>query len=229
MITALRTAASGLVAQSAKQDIIANNIANAQTAGYKRVRTTATSFSQALQQALPSSKTDPALPYPRSRASATLVGVDAAIDTSEGPIMETGNDLDLAISGPGCFEAVSPTGQKLTRAGNLRLGAEGVLLTTDGASVQGRSGTIHLPKGRIEINSEGVISVDGAEVDKIKIVGEEAGVTRVIQSHLEGANVNIISEMVSMIANMRAFEANQKVITSVDQTLDTLISQAGRV
>ena len=110
MIRALYTASSGLVAQSMKQDIIANNIANAQTAGFKRERMVSTSFAQALEQqtGAPNGSTSGAL-YPNSAAQSVTVGADAALDTSEGPIEVTGNPWPTsAIHGPGPFEV---TGQ----------------------------------------------------------------------------------------------------------------------
>jgi flagellar basal-body rod protein FlgF len=229
MITALRTAASGLLAESAKQDIIANNIANAQTAGFKRVRTATTSFAEALQQALPISSVDLMPPYPSSPTSATTASAEEAVDSSQGVIQSTGNDLDFAIDGPGWFEISSRTGTQQTRAGNFRLGPDGELMTADGAFVQGQSGTIRVPNGRMEVSDDGVILVNGAEVDKIKIVGEQPDTTRVLQGHLENANVSVITEMVAMITNMRSFEANQKTIWAVDHTLDKLINEAGKV
>ena len=229
MITALRTAASGLIAESAKQDVIANNIANAQTAGFKRARTATTSFAQSLEQALPLSKLEVMPPYPSCGVSGTTVDTEEAIDSSGGPIQSTGNDFDFAIDGPGSFETSSAAGVQHTRAGNFRLGPNGELMTADGAGVQGQSGTIRLPAGKLEVNDDGAILVDGAEIDKIKIVGEQRGATRVLQGNLEGANVSVITEMVAMMANMRAFEANQKTIWAVDHTLDKLINEAGKV
>lgn len=229
MITALRTAASGLLAESAKQDVIANNIANAQTVGFKRARTATISFAQALQQALPISRLDLMPPYPSSPASGTTVDAEEAVDSSQGLIQSTGHDLDFAIDGPGCFETSSAAGVQQTRAGNFRVGPDGELMTADGAFVQGQSGPIRLPKGKLEANADGVILVDGVEIDKIKIAGEQPGATRVLQGHLEDANVSVITEMVAMIANMRAYEANQKTIWAVDHTLDKLINEAGKV
>lgn len=229
MISALRTAASGLLAESAKQDAIANNIANAQTAGFKRTRTASASFAEALQQALPLSTPEIMPPYPVSPTGATIVGAEDAVDTSQGVLHSTGNDLDVAIQGPGYFEISSRGSLLQTRAGNFRLGPDGELMTQDGSLVQGESGPITLPKGKVDIQPDGTILVGGSEIDKIKIVGGQPDHTRLEQGCIESSNVSIVTEMVAMIGNMRAFEANQKAIWAVDHTLDKLINEAGKV
>jgi len=229
MIRALYTAASGMVAQTAKQDIIANNIANAQTTGFKRLRMVTTSFAQELQSEMTPPKFGAAVDYADSPVQPVLVGTDEALDLSEGPIHTTDRNLDFAIQGPGAFEVVSSSGSRQTRAGNFQLGPNGELQATDGGQVQGKSGTIHIPKGDWQVTKDGTIVSNGAEVDKIKILGEKAGVTTVSQGCLESANVSMVSEMVEMITNMRLYEANQKVIVAVDQTLDKLVNEAGKV
>jgi flagellar basal-body rod protein FlgF len=229
MIRALYTASSGLVAESTKQDIIANNIANTQSPGFKRLRSTTVSFAEALgtQSGILSRGGD--THYPSMSSSSTRVDVVERLDDSAGPIEVTGNDFDLAIEGPGGFEVASSSGTRYTRAGNFHVGPGGELVTADGAKVQGRSGEIRVPKGKFEVKEDGAIVVDGSQVDQINISGMKDGETRVKQGRLEGANVNAVTEMVEMIANMRSFEANQKVVQSVDQTLDKLINEAGKI
>lgn len=229
MIRAFYTAASGMVAQSIKQDITANNIANAQTPGFKRDRLVTASFSEALRNEFITRKHSEGLNYPDSPVTPSLVQAQAAQDSSPGVVKATGGEFDFAIDGEGAFEVMTPSGTQLTRAGNFRLGADGKLLTADGGEVQGRSGAIRLPKGEFGVAEDGRIIANGAEIDRIKVVGDSTGSARVVQGSLEMANVNIVSEMVHMIANMRAFEANQKVIASIDQGLEKLINEAGKI
>ena len=93
----------------------------------------------------------------------------------------------------------------------------------------GENGPIQLPDGEWQVGSDGTITdSSGSTIAKIKIVGGQPNTT-IKQGCLEEANVNIVSEMVDMIANMRSFEANQKVVQSVDGTLDKLISEVGKV
>ncbi|MCX8052621.1 MAG: flagellar hook-basal body protein, partial [Armatimonadetes bacterium] len=229
MIRAFYAAASGMVAQSSKQDIIANNIANAQTAGFKRQRVAATSFAETLERSFVSLKDASRPPYPDSPVNPVMVTVQDAVDTSPGAVRVTGNDLDLAIEGPGAFEVVLSGTTRQTRNGAFRIDSSGELCTLDGAKVQGKSGNIKLPQGKIAVAQDGTITANGVEVDKIKIVGENPDETKITQGALEESNVNVIREMTDMIVNMRSFEANQRVIGNVDRTLEKLINEAGKV
>lgn len=229
MIRALYTAASGLVAQSVKQDVIANNIANAQTAGFKRQRVVSESFSQALENQNKMLNTKDRPNYPDSMVQSMSVSASGDLDPSEGPIRQTGNKLDFAISGPGEFEISTPNGILQTRNGTFRVNASGELCAADGGKVLGQSGPIRIPQGEWSITSDGSVISNGSVVDQIKIVGAQPGKTELLQGSLEEANVNAVREMVDMITNMRSYEANQKVVQSIDRTLDKLINEAGRV
>jgi flagellar basal-body rod protein FlgG len=109
------------------------------------------------------------------------------------------------------------------------LDADGELCTTDGAKVLGENGIIRIPNGNMSVAADGEVSVDGTIVGKIKIVGGQSGQTKIMHGCIEEANVNIVREMVDMITNVRSFEANQKVVSAVDGTLDKLINSAGNV
>ncbi|MCE5323110.1 flagellar hook-basal body protein [bacterium] len=228
MIRALYTAASGLVAQANKQDVIANNIANAQSPGFKREKVVSSSFAQELGSQIAMAVDRERPPYPNSKVDSVIVSTTSARDNSQGPIRETGNSFDFAIDGPGAFEVSTSNGTMLTRAGNFRLDSEGELCTADGAKVLGENGTIEIPDGKLSVAADGEVSVDGMPIDKIKIVGAQEDQTKLMQGCIEGANVNIVREMVDMITNVRAFEANQKVVSAVDGTLNKLINSAGQ-
>ena len=229
MIRAFYSAASGMVAQSLKQDIIADNIANAQTPGFKRVRTADTSFARTLQQTVTVMKSEEAPNYPQSAAATSTVLTGSTSDTSQGPIRQTDNPLDLALDGPGMFEIITLNGPGQTRDGSFRTNAAGELCTTDGYPVRGKNGPIKIPKGNYQIGCDGSVLSNGQTIDQISIAGAQPGKTSVLQGSIEESNVNIVSEMVSMITNMRSFEANQRVISSVDHTLDKLINEGGKV
>jgi len=230
MINALYSAASGMVAQTAKQDVIANNIANAQTPGFKRLRVVTTSFAEALGNAVSVTETGNRALYPPSPVRTASVRAETASDTSDGPVIPTGNILQFAIQGPGTFEIGSGDSARQTRNGSFIIDKDGELANSDGEKLAGKSGSIKMPAGVWSVTTDGaIVNAKGEEIDQIKINGAEQGKTRVIQGHIEQSNVNIIREMVDMIANLRSFEANQKVVQSVDQTLDKLINEAGKV
>ena len=203
MIRALYTAASGMVAQSIKQDVIANNIANAQTPGFKRERVVSTSFQQTLLKTVAEIEAKKGSPYPGSPVQAIGVSAQSTNDASEGPIRATGNALQFAIEGPGTFEIGSGDSARQTRNGSFVVDDGGELATTDGEKVQGKSGAIKVPSGDWTVTPDGAILSKGAEIDKIKINGAEPSKTRVMQGSLEESNVSIIREMVDMIANLR--------------------------
>lgn len=228
MIRALYTASSGLVAQSVKQDVIANNIANAQTSGFQRKRVVTASFAQSLKNQTSDLIKAEQPDYPDSPAKCTLVSVAEATDTRPGTIVDTGGQCDFALDGPGEFEVVDGAGGRQVRSATFHVDASGELCTADGAKVQGQNGPVKVPLGEWSVSSDGSVVSEGSTVDKLRITGAQPG-TRVMQGCLEGSNVNIVTEMVDMIANVRAFEANQRVVSSIDQSLNKMINEGGKV
>ena len=228
MIRALYTAASSLVSQSIKQDVTANNIANAQTPGFKRARIVSSSFAQVLENSSSKLPNTEAPNYPQASVSTSRVSSEQAQDYSQGNIMQTSNKMDFAIEGPGAFRTQTDRGIELTRAGSFQLNSKEELCTTDGALVLGEKGKIVIPKGDFEVQPDGSIVSKGQTIDKLSIAGADSSKTQIKQGCLENSNVNIIKEMVSMISNLRSFEANQKIIQSVDETLGKLM-EVGKV
>lgn len=229
MIKAFYSAASGMMAQTLKQDVIANNIANAQTAGFKKERLVSSSFAETLEKNIDKLDEKPRPNYPNCALAGVSVRAEAASDNTQGAIRPTGNNLDFAITGAGSFEVQTDSGTRLTREGNFMLNANGELCTATGSLVMGQNGPIKMPEGQWNVASDGTINVDGSVYDTIKIVGAEPDKTQLLQGNLESANVNVVSEMVEMITNMRSFEANQKVLQNVDRTLDKMINEGGKV
>jgi flagellar basal-body rod protein FlgF len=230
MIRALYTASRGMVAQTVKQDMIANNIANAQTPGYKAQKAVMSSFAEILasQDALNPSGLE-RQPYPSASAPSTLTAAESTSDQSEGMVKVTGNVLDFCIKGPGAFRVQRETEAYYTRGGAFAVDKDNELCTLDGGKVQGERGPIKIPSGKWDLQEDGSIVVDGSTVDRLQIAGYDKASTEVSQGMLEQSNVSIIREMVSMIANMRSYEANQKVIAAVDQSLSKLINEGGKV
>ena len=142
---------------------------------------------------------------------------------------------------------------KYTRDGNFNMTSEGFIVDRDGNHLQGLSGDLKVDPAAAEvtITKEGFVQVDGQITDRISLVDFEdydylekygdnmyqvvEGATikeanaGIEQGYLEQSNVNVVSEMVDMITITRAYEANQKVIRSVDTMLDKASNQIGRV
>jgi flagellar basal-body rod protein FlgG len=174
------------------------------------------------------------------------------IDFNQGAIRSTGNSLDVAIDGSGFFAIQTPDGVQYTRQGNFTLDAEGVLITQDGYPVLGDGGEISLEEGRVDIDLEGGVFVDGDEVGRLQIIdfpgsdalqkvgngrfeltdssiaGERPESTALRQGHIETANVNPILAMTEMIETSRAFDAYQKVIQSAEEATSTSINDVGK-
>ncbi len=229
MIRSLYSAASGMVAQILKQDVIANNIANAQTPGFKKESAVSESFRETYESRLVRIAEIPRPPYPDSPVDPMRASARSYRDFSQGPIQNTGSDTDFAITGPGYFELTDASGGvSYTRAGNFHLDRERYISSADGLRMNGENGPIKVPEGEWHVSDDGTVVADGKDQDKIKIVGGKDKETQVMQGYIEASNVSIIREMVAMISNMRAYEANQKVVMASDETLGKAITEVGK-
>ncbi|MBI4686800.1 MAG: flagellar hook basal-body protein [Nitrospirae bacterium] len=230
-------ALSGGVGRYDLIDTITQNLANANTVGYKQDRL---SFKDYLASQIAN---EPA----EANNSAVLSAVSGVrVDFSEGTLLRTGNPLDIALSGNGF---ISLEGDRYTRKGDMKIDSEGYLVTHDNIKVMGEAGPIQIPKGKIEISPGGDVSVNGAKIDTLKVVEfpdmqkltkagsgifltnekGKASTATVEQGYIEASNVNVVKEMALMITALREFEAFQKAIQSFDETTTKAINEMGRV
>ena len=169
---------SGTVAQERVIDILSNNIANANTTGYKEDTVT---FKKLLANPWPNYpspippahfKTDMSEMHPLRGNEMEYVGIsDIGTDFTVGSLKSTQNPLDFALEKSGFFVVETPFGERFTRDGSFVLGNNGTLLTKNGAVVQGLRGPITgLKEGSLEVNQRGEIFVQGRFVDQIKTV-----------------------------------------------------------
>ncbi|RMF68511.1 MAG: flagellar basal-body rod protein FlgF [Calditrichaeota bacterium] len=247
MLDRLEMAAQSMVTRMAELDAVANNLANISTKGFKRE----TLFLNELQRKLAG-----------KGAAGTSAGthvpeLGAVIDFSQGPMVGTGQPLDVAISGPGLFVVETPQGEAYTRDGRFTINADGILTTLDGLPVLGQGGPIELnlqqnSVSQLVINDTGEVVLDGNVVDRLKIVAVEApedfrrvggnlfepadptktpneaeGVT-VRQGFLEDSNVNPVEEMTMMIEILHAFRTSEKMIQAQDTLLGRAVNDIGR-
>ncbi|MDI1229722.1 MAG: flagellar basal-body rod protein FlgF [Methylobacter sp.] len=235
MDRSLYIAMSGAKQTLMAQTVNANNLANAQTTGFK--------------SDLEQFRSRPVLGagFP-TRVYA--MNEEPGVDLSQGGMQTTGGDLDVAINGEGYFAVQGTDGKEAyTRAGDLRVTPEGLLQTGAGLQVLGQDGPITIqPAEKLTIGSDGTISIiplgsgnatTQVEVGRIKMVTIEtdnleksndgllhakdgkpvvaSADVRLAQGVLEGSNVNAISAMVDMIELARNFELQTKVMKSVDE------------
>lgn len=221
MIKGLCTSAAGMRALLDQQDVIANNLANASTPGFKR--SSAGFLALITDSNVATDPTTPAPPKVRSVIPTLVVHTDSR----PGIVMDTEVPTNLAIDGEGSFVVNTPTGERLTRSGSFTLNETGQLISREGYPVLGEGGPIQVSGTDWTVDGGGNITANKQVVGTLRIEGA-TNRGRVIQGSLEDSNVNVVQEMVSMITGLRAYEANQKAIQAIDQTLDKAINQMGR-
>jgi len=221
----LYIAASGMVAEQMRQDQIANDLANSSTAGYKADRVTQRAFADLL---LSNTATG------QSIGGLTMgVAADRMVtDTSPQPVRDTGEPLDLAIAGEGWFAVQTPQGTRYTRNGQFTAAADGTLTDQLGNRVLGANGQpVKVDgSGHVDAKAVGVFAVnDPAKQGDNLFTGTAAGQATgsVRTGALEGSGVDPARTMVDMIASFRAYEAGQKVIQTIDESLHKTATQVG--
>jgi flagellar basal-body rod protein FlgF len=221
----LYIAASGMLTEMVRQDQIANDLSNASTPGYKADRATQRSFGDLL------------LANTVSGQSVGPLGMGSQIDSivtdmTAAPVRDTGEKLDFAVQGEGWFAVQTGEGVRYTRNGQFGVSPQGTLIDAMGNQVVGRNGgPVQVgPDGGASARDIGVFNVTGArKVGDSYVTGTAAGqATGVVrQGALEGSNADPAKSMVDMIASFRAFESGQRVIRTIDETLQKASSQVG--
>ncbi|HEV3001118.1 MAG TPA: flagellar hook-basal body protein [Solirubrobacteraceae bacterium] len=223
----LYIAASGMLSEMQRQDLIANDLANASTPGYKADRTAQHSFAEML------------LANRRTGATIGSLGTGVSIagqvtDLAPQALRETGEPLDFAITGAGFFGVQTPDGLRFTRNGRFMADGSGRLTDQLGNPVVGRGGgpVTVAADGTVDPRQLGVFDVPNARKAGDGLFTGAAGgpaEASVRSGALEGSGVDAARTMVDMIASLRAFEAGQRVITTIDSTLQKAANDVGRV
>lgn len=225
-------------------DVIANNLANASTPGFKRE---AARFEEFITQVRPAED--------QTGMQSISFVKDAGIlrDVSQGSIARTGAMYDVALSGKGYFAVQTPAGVRYTRDGHFSLDANGQIVTTDGHAVQGDGGAITITPddGDISIAPDGTVSGKTGQLAKMRMVDfadaatamkKEGGnlystdqapivptATTLKQGMLESSNVQPVIEISHMIEVMRAYEATATLAKSHEDLKRQAIEKLGRM
>jgi len=211
-----------------RQEVMAHNLANLSTPGFQAHRV-----------------------FGQLAADGLGPVADQAVDLNPGPVTPTNRSLDVALDGPGFLVVDTPEGERLIRAGALRMDDEGRVVDPRGHRVLGVEGPLHLPPGNIVIGERGEIHVDGAFIDRLRVeapadpqalrrepgglrVAEGATVqagpeTVIRQGYLEESNVNPVQAMTEMIEIQRAYSQVQRSVNVLDGVLERLTNDVGRV
>jgi flagellar basal-body rod protein FlgF/flagellar basal-body rod protein FlgG len=220
-------------------DTIANNLANVSTTGFKASHNV---FSSLLA-------TTGSSPLSVLNQDANDYGVlsGTQLDTSQGALTRTSNDLDFAIEGPGYFAVQTANGPAYTRGGSLRVSPKGQLVTGAGDPVMGDTGPITIVGEPVSVSTDGTISVNGAISGRLKLVEfaptvqiESAGGSYytaptgtavaaknslVRQGMLENSNVNPVTSAIELITAQREVETMRRVLTMFNSELDKTATQ----
>lgn len=225
MIPGIYRLIDGSLVQQLRFDTISNNLANSSTNAFKK---DIISFDQIL-----------------------TMKNSSKIDFSPGPIRYTGNELDVALDGPGFFKIQTDRGIRYTRDGSFTLNKDQRLVTQSGTIVVGQNGSIAIDGRNVSIEMDGTVVVDNERIDKIMVVdfkqpellrkegnstylyeGEEkdalvADKATVQSGYIEKSNVNPTKEMIKMVEALRAFESAQKAIQCMDEITSKMVNDPG--
>jgi flagellar basal-body rod protein FlgF len=221
-------------------NIIAHNLANVSTVGFKR---RCNAFSKALE-----------VQNPESYSPGTI-DLNSAFDFSQGSMVDTGRPLDFALHGKGFFVIETPEGPLYSRNGTFITNQNSQIVDSQGRIVAGQAGPITIPGNvgisQLNVTSDGTISAGEIEIGKFRLVdfGENEnqliptgdscyrmpdeniqpiGAEHIVvkQGYQEASNVQIIDELVDMILVSRLYEANMKSLTAAKETSSSLLSAA---
>jgi flagellar basal-body rod protein FlgF len=226
----LYIAASGMLAEQVRQDQIANDLANASTPGYKADRTAQQSFGNLL---LSNSVTGQQIGPQSTAVQVRRIQTDFTPE----PLRDTGEPLDFGIVGNGFFAVQTGQGVRYTRDGQFSADAQGQLVTAQGDRVLGRNGrpvTVGAD-GRVDPRNLNVVLLNNPRKQGDNyltgtpgaVAGQTAGQVRA--GALEGSGADPTRSMVDMISSMRSYESGQKVIQTIDETLNKAVTQVGSV
>ncbi len=228
-LNGLSSAANALRYWERKQEVVANNLANVSTDGFKAQRV----FARLLDGFSPAA--------------------DSGSDMSTGTLRQTGGPMDTAIEGPGFFVVSTPNGERYIRGGSLHLDDKHHLVDADGRPVLGEktNGPLTLADGPVEIDRTGEVKQNGQVVDRLRMESAPkdaelqregqslwvppatrqplaASARNVKQGFLEESNVNSMSALVDMVAVQRSYASVQKAIVAMDQINETASTQLAK-
>lgn len=246
----------GAMTQEHRLNQISNNMANLNTVGYKQDKM---AFEDVLTHYAhdfldPNFGLSGGVTWPEgNQMTQPRIGV-SEIAFEQGPVKQTGNQLDLALDGEGFFKIQTPDGDFYSRNGQFKINAQNQLVNSQGQPLLGQGGPIQLPEqGEVEVDGAGRVFVNQEEVGQIDVVTisdlsqlEKRGQTllqlkedsqaqevvapeetQVLQGALEESNVQVVEEMVRMIQTMRTFEACQKAMKNSNEQDLNLINRVG--
>ncbi len=229
------------IALQRQMDVVANNVANINTTGFKAEQILFEQYEMPVARDTTFPNLDQPLAYVQDWATIH--------DLSGGTMVQTGNDLDVALAGDGFFAVQTPSGERWTRAGSFQINNTGTLVDLSGNPVLGTAGPIQFgpEETGISIAKDGSISTSAGAKGQLRIVEfdnaqaltrEGANLfaggtpaantgTSVMQGHVERSNVSGVSEMAELIRVTRAYESIASLTQKQDEMRRTAIQRLG--
>jgi flagellar basal body rod protein FlgG len=221
-------------------NIIAHNLANVNTVGFKR---RCNAFSKSLESQ-----------HPETYSPGTI-DLNSVFDFSQGNMVETGRPLDVALYGKGFFVIETPDGPLYTRNGTFHMNQNRQIVDSLGRTIAGQAGPITIPNNmgisQINISSDGTVSANSTEIGRLRLVDFKGNENKLLtvgdscyrmsdanvaplgaeyvvvkQGYQEASNVEIVDELVDMILVSRLYEANMKTLSAQSEASSTLTSAA---
>ncbi|MDP4091320.1 MAG: flagellar hook-basal body complex protein, partial [Bacillota bacterium] len=252
MIRGLYTAVSGLITQEAKQDVITNNLSNANTSGFKSDNLVVKSFNDVLIQNTDKTSAGRNVNSVIGSLSGGSEIDETTTDFSQGLLQASDSDTDFGLDGKGFFTVNRGSTTYYTRDGSFHVNNMGYLVNSSGDNVMGISKQtgllepIYAGNKKLTSDDNNGIYLDGTPAYDFNIAdfsdykslqksGDNlysgsnpiASTAVAKQNTIEKSNVNVINEMVNMMTVMRTFESNQKVLQSMDETLGKAVNDVG--
>jgi flagellar basal-body rod protein FlgG len=253
MLRAMYSAGTVMIAQNRRMEVVANNLANVETIGFKSDTLATRSFREMLISRI----NDPSIhTYRYVGPHSTGIHADQVYTSFiGGSMMETRQNNDLALLGDGFFVIDNQGAEAYTRAGNFSVDAAGYLVTGDGGFVMGTNGRLNVGTTDFQVHTDGTVTVGDQIVDRLLLVqfADNAALRKqggnlffnfepagnpalpadadliVRQGFLEASNVDSAREVVNMIEIQRHFELNQRVLRMLDETLGRAVNDIGRI
>lgn len=244
----------GMRARQRTLDVMANNIANASTTGFKAERLLYRSLEAAEKETQQGNSSNDTAAISRedelrslAKKQVRTVGVvtGGMTDFSVGAIKETGRPLDVSLDGDGFFAVQTPQGERYTRAGSFTLDANGQLVTHDGYLVIGNGGPITLPQGEITIGEDGSVAVGNQTIDRLKLVrfntpnnallkdGNTLFIATGNEKPQEATNLRVVqgtleTSNINTISEMAAMIQNSREFDSLEKNISILMNDLRR-
>jgi flagellar basal-body rod protein FlgG len=239
-----------MIHQRRRLDTVSNNIANANTTGFRRDRVVTRTFDDELLLRLQQGNFNPRTNIGLLNHGVYAERVMTAFE--QGNLQQTGSNTDMAIEGAGFFSVMTDAGEQYTRDGSFTVDSTGMLVTTEGWQLLGEGGPISVGSDDFQVDAMGNVFSGGEFIDRLRIVDfadtdalrkagdnlfanpdpENAVIdieAQIRQGYIEGSNVEVQREMTDMLEAFRRYESSQQVLRMMDETLGRTVNDLGRV